>query len=70
MSAEPSLEIFLTEHEVARILRVAVTTVRSCRVRGEITFLRLGTQRRGRILYRIDDVEEFIERSRRVAVAA
>lgn len=70
MSAELPIEIFLTEHEVARILRVAVTTMRACRVRGEITFLRLGTQRRGRVLYRIDDVEEFIERSRRVADAA
>ncbi len=70
MSVETSTDIFLTEHEVARILRVAVTTVRACRVRGEITFLRLGTPRRGRVLYRVDDVQDFIERSRRVAVAA
>jgi excisionase family DNA binding protein len=68
-SVETDVDTFLTEQEVARILRVAPGTVRNCRQRGEITFLRLGI-RRGRVLYRVDDVQDFIERSRRVAVAA
>ncbi len=64
MPTELPTDNFLTEQEVARILRVAPGTVRNIRERGEIAFLRVGF-RRGRIVYRQDDVLDFIERSRR-----
>ncbi len=57
---------FLTESELAELLRIAPSSVRNIRSRGEITFTRVGA-RRGRVVYRKDDVERFIERNRRIA---
>jgi hypothetical protein len=59
---------FITEQELADLLRIAKSSVRNIRARGEITFTRVGV-RRGKVVYRIDDIERFIERNRIVAVA-
>ncbi len=66
MTINPTPELFLTEAEVAELLRLAPSTLRAIRERQEITFLRIGFNR-GRILYTKQDVEKFIERNRRVA---
>jgi excisionase family DNA binding protein len=70
MPTEVSLtsQQFLTERELAELLRIAPSSVRNIRARGEITFTRVGTGR-GRVVYRTDDVQRFIERNRRVAAA-
>lgn len=57
---------FLTEKELAELLRIAPSSVRNIRARGEMAFVRLG-QSRGRVVYAKDDVRQFIERNRRVA---
>lgn len=58
-------KLFLTEQELASILRIASSSVRNLRARGQIAFVRVG-QGRGRVVYRKDDVERFIELNRRV----
>jgi hypothetical protein len=61
---------FLTEKELAELLRIAPSSVRKIRARGEITFTRVtNSSLRGKVVYRRDDVERFIERNRRVATA-
>ncbi len=62
----PSTQI-LTEKEVAEILRIAPSSVRNARSRGQLPFIRIGINR-GRVVYRKDDVEQFIERNRQVEV--
>ncbi len=62
----PALFQFLTEKELADFLRIAPSSVRNIRARGQIAFVRVG-KGRGRVVYRKDDVERFIERNRRVA---
>jgi hypothetical protein len=57
----------LTEKEVADILRIAPSSVRNARARGQLPFIRIGINR-GRVLYRKDDVEQFINRNRQVEV--
>ena len=70
MSCETSTipTAFLTEEEVARLLRIARSNLRAIRARGEIGYTRIGLNR-GRVVYAKDDVLRFIERSRRVAAA-
>ncbi len=64
-----SITEFLTEKEVARMLRIAPSNLRAIRARQEISFHRIGRER-GRVVYRKDDVERFIQRSRCAAQAA
>ena len=59
---------FLTEREVAEMLRIAPSSLRAIRARQEITFHRIGRDR-GRVVYSPEDVGRFIERTRRVAAA-
>ncbi len=59
---------FLTEREVATLLRIAPSSLRAIRARQEITFHRIGRDR-GRVVYSEADVQRFIERHRRVAAA-
>ena len=51
---------FLTEQELAELLRIAPSSVRNARARGQLPFIRIGINR-GRVVYRKDDVEQFIE---------
>ena len=67
-AALPTGKQFLTEQELAELLRIAPSSVRNIRARGEIAFVRLGYGR-GRVVYREDDVQRFIERNRQVAIA-
>jgi excisionase family DNA binding protein len=62
-----SNQTFLTEKEVAQLLRVNPSTLRVLRTRQEISFHRLGKERSGRVVYSQEDVNRFIERTRRVA---
>jgi hypothetical protein len=60
---------FLTEKEVAQMLRIAPSSLRVIRARQEITFHRIGKEKAGRVVYSIEDVQRFIKRNRRVAAA-
>ncbi len=63
-----SITAFLTEKEVAEILRIAPSNLRAIRARQEITFHRIGRDR-GRVVYSPEDVQKFIQRNRRLATA-
>jgi ribosome-associated toxin RatA of RatAB toxin-antitoxin module len=62
-----SFPSFLTEKEVAQMLRIAPSSLRAIRARQEITFHRIGKEFAGRVVYSQEDVQRFIERNRRVA---
>ena len=55
---------FFTEKELAELLRIAPSSVRNLRARGEIAFVRLALNR-GRVVYLADDVARFSARQRR-----
>ena len=59
---------FLTEQEVAKLLRIAPSNLRAIRARSEIPFYRIGFNR-GRVVYAKDDVQRFIEKHRTPATA-
>ncbi len=59
---------FLTEEEVARLLRIAPSNLRAIRARNEIPFYRIGFNR-GRVVYAKGDVQRFLEKRRSPATA-
>ena len=59
---------FLTEDEVAQLLRIAPSNLRAIRARQEIPFYRIGFNR-GRVVYAKDDVQRFLEKRRSPAIA-
>lgn len=61
-------EPFLTELEVARMLRIAPSNLRAIRARNEIPFYRIGFNR-GRVVYSKEDVQSFLEKRRSPAIA-
>ena len=61
-------ENFMTEEEVARLLRIAPSNLRAIRARQEIPFYRIGFNR-GRVVYAKDDVQRFLEKRRSPAIA-
>jgi excisionase family DNA binding protein len=62
------IEPFLTEDEVAQLLRIAPSNLRAIRARNEIPFYRIGFNR-GRVVYAKDDVQRFLEKRRSPATA-
>ena len=62
-----SPERFLTEEEVAKLLRIARSNLRAIRARQEIPFYRIGFGR-GRVVYAQDELQRWIE-SRRCPAA-
>lgn len=66
----PADKNFLTEKELATLLRVALSSVRNLRRSGQIAYLRIGTGHRGRVVYAREDVQAFIERARELPKVA
>lgn len=64
----PEDKLFLTEKEVAQLLRVAINSIRNIRNSGKLPFLRIGVGK-GRIVYARADVEAFIESARTIALS-
>lgn len=58
----PTDKEFLTEKEVADLLRVVPSSVRAIRARGELAYVKLGPTgvKRARVLYPRADVARFI----------
>lgn len=58
----PADRQFMTEKEVATLLRVVPSSVRAMRARGELAYLKLGDPgvKRSRVIYPRADVERFI----------
>lgn len=63
-----SIQSFLTEDEVAQLLRIAPSNLRAIRARNEIPFYRIGFNR-GRVVYARDDVQSFLKKRRSPATA-
>ncbi len=64
-----SISQFLTEKEVAQMLRIATSSLRKIRGRQEISFHRIGKEKAGRVVYSTEDVARFIQRSKREIAA-
>jgi hypothetical protein len=64
----PEDKLFLTEKEVAQLLRVAINSIRNIRNTGRLPFLRVGVGM-GRIVNARADVEAFIESVRTAAIS-
>jgi excisionase family DNA binding protein len=65
---KPPPQNFMTEDEVARLLRIARSNLRAIRARQEIPFYRVGFNR-GRVIYAKDDVQRFLDARRFPAIA-
>jgi hypothetical protein len=63
---EPKLPVFLTPIEVARMLRYEPRTLEKWRLEGRgPRYFRIGDSGKAKVVYRLTDIEEWLELHRR-----